>query len=209
MKRAGLIGEVKIRKHLKKVIHEPPASALNQSRRRVRVWFAQTAPLIQWDEMTSPLGRLFVGVSQQGLCAVEFGRGEAEFLERFDPQARVQKNPQAAAQAMTQLREYFSGARAQFNLDLDLSSLTPFQRSVLDAACRIAPGSVWTYHRLAREIGRPNSSRPVGQALGRNPIPIVVPCHRVVASDGSLCGYSGGSGLNAKRWLLRLEGALS
>jgi methylated-DNA-[protein]-cysteine S-methyltransferase len=107
-----------------------------------------------------------------------------------------------------QLREYFAGDRSNFNLPVDISQLTPFQRSVLDVACRIAPGQVWTYHRVAQELGRPRSSRPVGGALARNPIPIVIPCHRVIASDGSLGGYSGGSGLEAKRWLLQLEGAL-
>jgi methylated-DNA-[protein]-cysteine S-methyltransferase len=96
-----------------------------------------------------------------------------------------------------------------FDLPVDLSSLTAFQRAVLDTACRIAPGQVWTYFQVAREMGRPKSSRPVGQALAHNPVPIVIPCHRVIASDGSLGGYSGGSGLRAKRWLLHLEGALS
>jgi O-6-methylguanine DNA methyltransferase len=87
--------------------------------------------------------------------------------------------------------------------------LTPFQREVLSTACRISRGQVWTYQQVAEAMGRPKSSRPVGQALARNPVPIVIPCHRVVASDGSLGGYSGGSGLAAKRWLLRLEGAPS
>ncbi len=187
----------------------PPVAAINHSRARLQVWFKQTAPLIEWDRMASPLGRLFVGFSRRGLCAVDFGRSEADFFARFDPRTRLERNPQAVGQAIAQLREYFSGARAQFNLAVDLSSLTPFQRRVLDAACRIAPGQVWTYHRLAGAIGRPNSSRPVGQALGRNPIPIIIPCHRVVASNGGLGGYSGGSGLKAKGWLLQLEGALS
>jgi methylated-DNA-[protein]-cysteine S-methyltransferase len=203
------IDEAKLAKRLREAVGEPPAVAVNRSRSAVRNWFAESAPLIQWGQMRSPLGDLFIAVGARGLCAIDFGRSEAEFLDRLDPRVRIVKNIQAVAKAVTQLQEYFSGTRSQFSLALDFSSLTPFQRSVLDAACRIAPGSVWTYHRLAREIGRPNSSRPVGQALGRNPIPIVVPCHRVVGSDGSLCGYSGGSGLKAKRWLLRLEGALS
>ena len=109
---------------------------------------------------------------------------------------------------MAQLREYFAGKRRRFDLPVDLSALTPFQRSVLGITCRIAPGKVWTYHRVAKAMRRPHSSRPVGQALARNPIPIVIPCHRVIASDGALRGYSGGSGLKAKRWLLQLEGAL-
>ena len=201
--------EVELKKRLRAAMDDPPASAIRRSRVRVCDWFAQTAPLIQWDQMTSPLGQLFLAVNGQGLCAVDFGRRESEFLERFDPLSRLQKNPQAVAQAMAQLSEYFSGARSRFDLPVDLSSLTPFQRSVLETACRIALGSVWTYHRVAQEMGQPKSSRPVGQALAHNPIPIVIPCHRVIASDGSLGGYSGGSGLKAKRWLLRFEGALS
>lgn len=200
------IGGVEVKRRLRAAAGNPPAAALTRSRARLRDWFAQNAPLIQWDQMSSPLGRLFVAVSGQGLCAVDFGRSEGEFLARFDPLARLEKKPDAAAQVTAQLREYFSGERLQFNLPVDLSTLTPFQRAVLETACRIAPGNMWTYHRVAQEMGRPKSSRPVGQALARNPIPIVIPCHRVIASDGSLGGYSGGSGVKAKHWLLRLEG---
>jgi methylated-DNA-[protein]-cysteine S-methyltransferase len=202
------IGEVEIKRRLQAALGHPPAAAVSRSRAQVRGWFAQNAPLIQWDQMSSPLGQLFVAVSRQGLCAVDFGRNEADFMARFDPLARLEKSPHAVAQVTAQLLEYFSGERLGFDLSVDLSTLTPFQRSVLETACRIAPGKMWTYHRVAQEMGRPKSSRPVGQALARNPVPIVIPCHRVIASNGSLGGYSGGSGLKAKHWLLRLEGAL-
>lgn len=105
-----------------------------------------------------------------------------------------------------QLKDYFSGRRHKFELPLDLTCLTPFQREVLAVTSRIPWGEVWSYQRIAQEMGRPKSSRPVGQALGRNPIPIVIPCHRVIASDGSLGGYCGTTGLDLKRWLLRHEG---
>ena len=200
--------EAVVVKELRSALSGPTETALAHSRGRVRKWFAEAAPSIQWSEMSSPLGILFAAVNQRGLCALDFGRRENEFLERFDPLARLEKNPQALERVLAQLREYFAGDRSSFNLPVDISQLTPFQRSVLEVACRIAPGQVWTYHRLATELGRPRASRPVGGALARNPIPIVIPCHRVVASDGSLGGYSGGSGLKAKRWLLRLEGAL-
>ena len=203
------LSEVKLMRRLRAAVDDPPVAAMIRSRSRVQKWFGQTAPLIHWDQMRSPLGQLFVGVSRQGLCAVDFGRSEADFFKRFDRRARLEKNPRVVAQAMAELREYFSGARNRFSLPIDLSALTGFQRNVLGTACRIPSGQVWTYQRVAEEMGRPKSSRPVGQALGRNPIPIIVPCHRVIASDGSLGGYSGGSGLNAKRWLLRHEGALS
>jgi len=194
---------------LRSAASPPPPAALRRSRARVSDWFTKSAPVIQWGETRSPLGRLFIAVSPQGLCAVDFGRSEVEFLRRLDPRARLQKDRQAVEQVTAQLYEYFSGDRSRFDLPVDLSALTPFQQSVLETARRIGRGEVWTYHRVAREMGRPKSSRPVGQALARNPVPIVIPCHRVVASDGSLGGYSGGSGLEAKRWLLRLEGALS
>ena len=203
------ISEIEIKRRLRAAVGDPPVSPLSRSRARLREWFAQTAPLIQWDQTISPLGQLFVGLSRQGLCAVDFGRSEADFFKRFDRRARLEKNPAAVAQAMAELREYFSGARNHFSLAIDLSALTGFQRNVLKTACRIPSGQVWTYQRVAKEMGAPQSSRPVGQALGRNPIPIVIPCHRVIASDGSLGGYSGGSGLKAKRWLLQHEGALS
>ena len=97
--------------------------------------------------------------------------------------------------------------RARFDLRLDLSELTPFHRRVLLAAAEVPAGKVVSYGEIARRIGRPAGSRAVGQALGRNPVPIVIPCHRVVAAGGQLGGYTGG--LDIKRKLLRLEGALA
>jgi methylated-DNA-[protein]-cysteine S-methyltransferase len=196
-------------KRLRSALIAPPEAAVSKSRMSVKRWYSETAPLIQWGEMSSPLGKLFVAVNARGLCALDFGRRESDFLQRLDPQARLEKNPKAVQRVTNQLLEYFARDRTKFDLPIDLSVVTPFQRDVLAIACRIAPGRVWTYHRVAEAMGRPKSSRPVGQALARNPVPIVIPCHRVIASDGTLGGYSGGSGLKAKRWLLRLEGALS
>jgi methylated-DNA-[protein]-cysteine S-methyltransferase len=130
------------------------------------------------------------------------------FLSRLDPLARTERNPVALKTSTEQLQEYFAGARKRFDLPLDLTRLTPFQLSVLQTARGIPPGSVRTYGQVARTLGKPKASRAVGQALGRNPIPIVIPCHRVIASDGSLCGYGGGGGLESKRFLLQLEGAV-
>ena len=187
----------------------PPAEALEGSRARLKKWFAATAPLIQWGEMPSPLGTLFVALTDRGLCAVDFGRAQADFLARLDRQSRLERDTASVRRVIDQLHEYFSARRVSFDLPVDLSALTPFQREVLATACRISAGQVWTYRRIAEAMGRPKSSRPVGQALAHNPIPIVIPCHRVIASDGTLGGYSGGSGLDAKGWLLRLEGAHS
>lgn len=104
-----------------------------------------------------------------------------------------------------QLRRYLAGQRVQFHMPLDLRGVAPFRRQALEVVARIPYGETRTYSWIARQIGRPRAYRAVGQALGANPIPIVIPCHRVVGSDGSLCGYAGG--LEMKRWLLQLERA--
>jgi len=101
-----------------------------------------------------------------------------------------------------QFEEYFSGKRRKFTLPLDLQG-TAFDQKVWKATQKIPYGQVRTYKEIAKMIGKPNASRAVGNALGRNPIPIIIPCHRVIASDGTLGGYS--SGLKIKKILLRLE----
>ena len=187
---------------------KPSEEAVANSRRQMTRWFTQTAPLIQWDVTDSPLGPLYIAASARGLCSLDFGVSQDDFVGQLDPMARTERNPMALTPVTDQLRGYFEGTRSGFNLSIDLDRLTPFQTSVLQAARLIQPGTTLTYGQVARTIGKPNASRAVGQALGRNPVPIVIPCHRVVASDGSLGGYSGGGGLASKRLLLTLEGAL-
>jgi methylated-DNA-[protein]-cysteine S-methyltransferase len=199
--------QVPVVPQLRSLLSQPSKAVLSHSRARITNWSTSEAPLIQWGEMSSPLGQLFVAVNAQRLCALDFGRDHASFLNRLNPRARLQKNPRAVEHVIAQLREYFAGHRSEFQLSVDVSALTPFQQSVLEVTSSIGLGQVWTYHRVAEELGRPQSSRPVGQALARNPVPIVIPCHRVIASNGSMGGYSGGAGIQAKRWLLQLEGA--
>lgn len=113
--------------------------------------------------------------------------------------------PDRLVEAVAQLEEYFAKARRAFDLELDWpDALTSFQRDVYARLLDIEYGHVVSYGRVAADIGRPDMARAVGQAVGANPIPIVVPCHRVVASDGSLTGFGGG--LRVKAALLRLEG---
>jgi methylated-DNA-[protein]-cysteine S-methyltransferase len=193
---------------LKRVLGTPPEQAVAGSRSRIERWFAQAARLVRWDVVQSPLGPLYLAAGEQGLHRLAFGLSQADFVRQLDPLARAERDPAALAAIVAQLQEYFSGARREFELELDLSRSTPFQRRVLQAANRIPWGAVWTYGQVARDIGKPGASRAVGQALGRNPVPIVIPCHRVVAGDGGLGGYSGGGGLESKKWLLRREGAL-
>jgi len=159
-----------------------------------------------WSETTTPLGRLYIATNDRGLCAIKFGRLESDHKPLFKSTIQLERRNNLSRQVCRQLEEYLSGRRRIFDLPLDLSSLTPFQRQVLAVTSRIPWGEVWSYQSVAHEMDRPKSSRPVGQALGRNPIPIVIPCHRVIASDGTLGGYCGTTGLGIKRWLLRLEG---
>jgi methylated-DNA-[protein]-cysteine S-methyltransferase len=193
---------------LKEAVSGPAEGVVAESRRRVVDWFAGAALLIEWDVVDSPLGPLFLAASDRGLCNVDFGLSEADFVAGLDPLARTERCPTALAPIARQLRDYFEGSRDSFDVAVDLSRVTPFQLSVLQAVRTIPAGTVWTYGQMARAIGKPQASRAVGQALGRNPVPVVIPCHRVIASDGSLGGYSGGGGLASKRLLLNLEGAL-
>jgi methylated-DNA-[protein]-cysteine S-methyltransferase len=163
-------------------------------------------PLVRWGNITSPLGRLAIAVSESGLCAVIFRRHEQESMARLESRAQLKRDDDAIASFSEQINEYFAGKRERFDLPFDLSALTPFQRRALTVTARIPFGEVFTYRQVAIALKRPKSSRPVGQALGRNPIPIVIPCHRVIASDGGLGGYCGTTGLELKHWLLRHEG---
>ncbi len=183
----------------------PSLADVARSREGVEEWLAQIAPPIWWDVVESPIGVLYVAASPRGLCRVDFFGDQTGFLAHLDPLARAERKPEALAHVATQLAEYFSQKRRVFDLPLDLEHVAPFQRSVLQTALRIPVGMVWTYQQVAQAVGKPKASRAVGQALGRNPVPIVIPCHRVIGSDGSLHGYAGG--LDRKRLLLQLEGA--
>jgi len=138
------------------------------------------------------------------------GRGIVEIRLRARKKIPVPRSRDRGAghlrRACGQLREYFAGKRKRFSLPLDLSSGTLFQRRVWRACARIPHGETRSYAELAELVGCPHGARAVGQVMGSNPVPIVVPCHRVIRSDGSLGGF--GSGLPVKRKLLRIEGVL-
>jgi len=108
-------------------------------------------------------------------------------------------------QAGRELAEYFAGRRQAFEVPLDLSGWPPFTRKILEELCKVPYGATLTYGELATRAGAPRAARAVGQAMAANPLPIVIPCHRVVAADGRLGGYSGGAGLPTKQWLLAFE----
>ncbi len=155
------------------------------------------------------VGPLYVAVNERGVVALDFGLSEQDFVARVTQRtkATLVRSDDQAAEALQQVQEYLNGKRTAFDLPLDMSAMSEFQRRVLNIALKIPRGKYLTYGDVAKAIGKPQASRAVGQALGHNPVPIVIPCHRVLGSDGSLHGYSGGGGVKTKAWLLRLEGA--
>jgi methylated-DNA-[protein]-cysteine S-methyltransferase len=150
----------------------------------------------------SPLGSMIVAATARGLAGVWF-EGQRHMPDSSawsqDPDHPVLR------QACSQLDEYFAGRRDTFDLPLDLQGGTPFQQSVWQALLSIPRGSTTSYGQLSKSIGAPAAVRAVGAAVGRNPVSIVVPCHRVVGSNGALTGYAGG--LERKTALLQLERA--
>jgi methylated-DNA-[protein]-cysteine S-methyltransferase len=156
----------------------------------------------------SPVGDLLLAVTPRGLAYVGFDDEEREaLLGRFARllSPRILEHPAATDEVRRQLDEYFGGERTRFELKLDRRLMRGIARDVLAATARVPFGRTTTYGEIAERIGRPRASRAVGNALGSNPIPIVVPCHRVLRSGGDVGGYAGGP--ERKRRLLRLEGA--
>jgi len=150
----------------------------------------------------SPLGPVIVAATDQGLAGVWFD-GQRHLPDRSS--WRVDDRHPVLVRAVQQLTEYFAGRRTAFDLPLDLHGGTPFQQSVWHALLKIPRGATTSYGALSSGLGKPAAVRAVGAAVGRNPISVIVPCHRVMGSDGSLTGYAGG--LDRKAALLKLEGA--
>ncbi len=148
--------------------------------------------------LETPIGELLLAGERDGLAMIGFPKGTM----RRDPEPQWIYNEKPLAEARRQLSEYFAGKRREFDLPLRLSG-SEFQISVLEALQQIPYGETVSYGEIARRIGRPKAVRAVGAANGRNPIPIVVPCHRVIGSTGDLTGFGGG--LDTKEALLRLE----
>lgn len=151
----------------------------------------------------SPVGPLLLAASERGLALLEFDRGplphrNGHFADAEWKEARGELRPY-----VRELEQYFAGRRREFSFELDLRG-TEFQRRCWQALLGIPFGETRTYADIARIVGQPRGFRAVGMANHDNPVAIVVPCHRVIASDGTLGGYGGG--LPAKRWLLELEG---
>jgi methylated-DNA-[protein]-cysteine S-methyltransferase len=162
---------------------------------------------VSYDIADTPVGPLLVAVTEQGLCRISFDpdpEREAEELARAFG-VRVLRTSRPTEPVKRELEEYFAGRRREFDLPIDLRGRSEFSRLVLEQLARVPYGEVTTYGSLAARSGRPRAARAVGTIMNRNPIPIVLPCHRVVGSTGSLVGYGGG--LERKRRLLDLEHA--
>lgn len=156
----------------------------------------------------TPLGEMCLGATAKGLAGAWFidqrHLPESIDLKIFNPPWPVQNAHPTLKQAAREVQGYFDGKRQVFDVDLDISSGTLFQQSVWRALLKIAHGKTSTYGEIGRQINNPAAVRAVGSAVGRNPLSIIIPCHRVLGGDGSLTGYAGG--LHRKTALLNLEG---
>lgn len=165
---------------------------------------------IGYGPVDSPFGTLLGATTRKGLVRLAFPEEDVDatlegLAQRISP--RIIEAPAALDDVRRELEEYFTGARRAFALAQDWTLMSAFAKRVLGVTYEIPYGRVLTYAEVAAEAGSPRGSRAAGNALGSNPIPIVVPCHRVLRTGGSLGGYGGG--LDRKRWLLELEGALA
>ncbi|MFH1852923.1 MAG: methylated-DNA--[protein]-cysteine S-methyltransferase [Candidatus Neomarinimicrobiota bacterium] len=162
--------------------------------------------MIAYTEIESPIGRITLARSTAGLCYLALP-GLAERLQPFIthhfPGERLTENQTALQVEIAQLGEYFAGTRRSFKLALDLQTASFFRLALAEVA-KVPYGTTVSYGEIARRLGRPKAVRAVGGANAANPLPIVIPCHRILAGDGRLNGYAGG--LEMKAQLLRLEG---
>jgi methylated-DNA-[protein]-cysteine S-methyltransferase len=155
----------------------------------------------------SPLGKLWLGVSDRGLWALDFGIPAQDFLLRIQQRGRVRpvEDESKTAGVLDQLQEYLLGGLAAVEFPIDWRGMTDFQVRVRRAVMDISPGQTASYGQIAAIVGRPGAARAVGRVNATNPIPLVIPCHRVVGTDGRLTGYGGAGGIQTKQWLLELE----
>jgi len=163
---------------------------------------------VVYGSLDTPFGTMLAANSKRGLVRVAYPEESLDgMLGRIAStlSPRIVEAPAALDPLKRQLEEYFSGRRRTFEVPLDWSLMSPFTKRVLKATAGIPYGGVLSYMEVAGEAGSPRGSRAAGNALGANPIPIVIPCHRVLHSGGRIGGYGGG--LERKRWLLELEGS--
>ncbi len=167
-------------------------------------------PLYTGQLKQTPVGDLWLATSQAGLAAVSWAQNEKNFQEYLTKRYKLplEKNAGRLALIMDELSEFLYGELKIFSIPIDWSLLRPFQQAVLKVTYSIPYGEIRHYGDIAAEIGHPGAARAVGRAEATNPMPLVIPCHRVIGADGKLRGYGGGQGLPTKEWLLKLEGVL-
>lgn len=185
----------------------PAPAVVRKARRRLDRSLAERGrPAVRYDWLRTPVGIVFVSVSERGVCDVTFDATQLDqYLTRLARWATdLEHDPRAVAPTLEQIEAYFSGERHRFSVPVDLRRTSPFTSRVLTATRQIPFGRVVSYGEIASRIGVPTASRAVGGALGRNPVPIIVPCHRVIARARHLGGFTGG--LAVKRALLQIEG---
>jgi methylated-DNA-[protein]-cysteine S-methyltransferase len=193
------------------------ARVLDRPRRQRRRISATAGPVGAWASLESPWGPVWIAASDQGLAAVQLEGSSEGFVERVAGRLGglvVPLQPglppaweRLISLARAQLAQFFAGTREAFDLPIDLRGLSDWDRRVLDATRLVGFGRVTSYGRLAEIVGAPGAGRAVGGSVGRNPVWIVVPCHRVISGDGKLGGYGGGARmLRLKRVLLAREG---
>jgi len=162
-------------------------------------------PLIRYSIAKTPLGEVFVAATDLGLCSLILENVDEEIIEKLGKRLKlsIRRDDDSFIDFLSNLEEYFRGSPTSFDFDLDLRGSTPFQKSVWETMRQIPFGETRSYKWLANEIHRPDALRAVGQAVGANPIPIVIPCHRIIHENGSLGGFQ--AGLEWKIRLLTLE----
>lgn len=165
------------------------------------IWIAAAAP--------TPIGPVWLALSERGLVAVSLWDDEAGFRTWVAQMTggELVEDEAKTGDAAAQIIAYLNGTRQTFDLPIDWSAMSPAQADILRRVHAIPYGQKRTYGDIARELGQPGAARAVGRANATNPMPLVIPCHRVVGSDGKLHGFSAPGGLETKAWLLRLEGS--
>jgi len=162
--------------------------------------------MITLQSNNTPIGCVVVTAGESGVCRVDLpGRQTSAEMSRITPNATTAAYIHAS-QALQEIMEYLDGKRRSFDVKLDWSGMTPYQKRVLEKTWSIPYGGIFTYGQVAQALGDVKASRATGAALGRNPMPILIPCHRVVAANGNLTGFSAADGVRTKQWLLELEG---
>ena len=200
-----------LERSLRKAAAELPGGPPEAAERRLVRAAAQAGLLdVAYANVDTPFGRMLVAATSRGLVRVAFPEMPTDVVleglsKRVSP--RVLEAPERLDEVRRELEEYFEGRRQRFELPLDWSLTRGFHRSVLRTTAGIGYGHVRSYAEVAAGAGSPRAVRAAGNALGSNPIPVIVPCHRVVRTGGGLGGYGGG--LERKEYLLRLEGALA